>query len=104
MAEKSKTPYLGKVLRLDRVGLGVIVTDSPETNYSGREFPFTFDKIDGYKGESLNALGLSEGTTVKFTLDAEDRVTRVTPERTPQRKERVRFQLDKVFSLADKVF
>jgi hypothetical protein len=93
-----------KVLRLDRVGLGVIVSDSTDTEPLGREFPFTFDKIEGYKGESQNGLGLSEGAVVNFTLDAEDRVCRVTPERPPHEKKHLRFELDKVYSLGDKVF
>jgi hypothetical protein len=104
MGDENKQLHVGKVLRLDRVGLGVIVSDSTDAESSEKEFPFTFDKIEGYKGESLNGLGLSEGAVVNFTLDAEDRVCTVTPERLPQAKKPLRFGLDKVFSLSDKVF
>jgi hypothetical protein len=102
MAEENKKLYVGTVLRLDQVGLGIIVADSTDADCTDKEFPFTFDKIEGYKGEPLKALGLTEGTVVKFTLDEGDRVSRVA--RQAPGKERVRFGFDKVFSLGGKVF
>jgi hypothetical protein len=104
MAEVARKQYLGTLLRLDRVGLGIIVADSTDADSTEKEFAFTFDKIDGYKGEPLKNLGLSEGAIVKFTLDAENRVSSVSRGRQAQGKDRVNFGFDKVFSLGGKVF
>jgi len=96
--------YSGTVLRLDQVGLGIIVANPTDADLTEKEYPFTFDKIQGYKGEPVNDLGLSEGAGVEFTLDENGRVSMVTPEPRAQGKKRVLFGLDKLFSREDKVF
>jgi len=108
MAVKDKKLCSGRVLRLDKVGLGIIVSDASEAQIEEKEYPFTFDKIEGYKGESLKdlakELGLSDGQAVKFTLDGDDLVREVTVEDRPQGKARVRFGFDQLFSIGGKVF
>ncbi len=54
----------GTVVRVDRSGLGVIST-------GGTQYPFTFDKLEGYRGEQPWEYGLREGCSVKFSVDAE---------------------------------
>lgn len=53
----------GNVVRLEDFGLGFI---QPEQ--SNQQYPFTFDKIEGYRGEPPNTLGLHVGSNVTFTL------------------------------------
>src|SRR6266478_3141608 len=54
----------GKVLQVSRDGLGFV--EELQTN---RRYPFTFDKIVGYKGETLKeleAMGIRAGARVRF--------------------------------------
>jgi hypothetical protein len=53
----------GKVVRLENFGLGFL---QPEG--SQKQYPFTFDQIDGYRGESPWTLGLRIGADVNFIL------------------------------------
>lgn len=54
----------GRVLTVSRDGLGFV--EDIDTN---RRYPFTFDKIEGYKGETLKELearGIQAGSRVGF--------------------------------------
>lgn len=52
----------GTVLRVDYFGLGFIES-------TGTQYSFTFDKLEGYRGEQPREIGLHEGCTVRFTVD-----------------------------------
>jgi hypothetical protein len=54
----------GIIVRLDRLGLAEVKTID-----DGRVYPFTFDKILSYRGESAGELGLRLGAQVKFLAD-----------------------------------
>jgi hypothetical protein len=61
-------PLLAKVIRLDgSVGYGVVEA-------TGRQFPFTFDCIKGYRGEYPKEIGLRVGVEVTVYL-ANDKVS-----------------------------
>ena len=54
----------GRVLTVSGDGLGFV--EDIDTN---RRYPFTFDKIEGYKGETLKeleAMGIQAGSRVRF--------------------------------------
>lgn len=51
----------GKVVQVDRLGLAFI--ESQATS-----FTFTFDKLEGYRGEEPRKFGLHEGVLVHFTV------------------------------------
>lgn len=51
----------GEVVGLDRLGLGFI-------RYGVTTFPFTFDKLEGYRGQQPREFGLHEGCLVRFTV------------------------------------
>lgn len=53
----------GMIVRVNKGGL-VIVRDDPSGNY----YPFTFDKIQGYLGETADELNLRIGQGVHFHL------------------------------------
>jgi len=53
--------FTGKVLRVDRIGLGFI-------ECTGQQYSFTFDKVQNYRGEEPREIGLYEGCVVKFTV------------------------------------
>jgi len=55
---------LGVIVRLDRHGLAIL-----ETKENGRAYPFTFDKIRSYRGQSPREMGLRRGAQVKFVAD-----------------------------------
>lgn len=52
----------GVVVQVDRHGLALL-----KTKADGRVYPFTFDKIRLYRGESAGELGLRLGTQVQFS-------------------------------------
>jgi hypothetical protein len=53
----------GKVTRIEDFGLGFVKHE--ETN---EQFAFTFDKIEGYRGERPSQLGFRVGADVTFHL------------------------------------
>ena len=53
----------GKVVRLESFGLGFLQQEGSE-----EQFPFRFDQISGYRGESPRSIGLRIGADVSFTL------------------------------------
>ena len=55
---------IGEVVRLDRHGLAIL-----KTKDEGRFYPFTFDKIRRYRGESPKEIGLRRGTEVRFVTE-----------------------------------
>ena len=52
----------GIILQVGRDGLGFV-----EEPTSKKRFAFTFDKIRGYRGESLRKLGIHAGARVRFS-------------------------------------
>lgn len=52
---------IGKLLRVDRFGFGIIESNSVQ-------YAFTFDKIMNYRGEQPREIGFYEGRTVQFTF------------------------------------
>jgi len=52
---------IGRVLRVDRFGLGFIES-------AGIQYAFTFDKIKNYRGEQPREIGFYAGRTVQFTV------------------------------------
>lgn len=66
---------LGKITRVTQEGVGIIL----EEGENGRTFFFTFDAIEGYKGEYPKELGqfspkgLREGVLVMFTPAKDER-------------------------------
>jgi hypothetical protein len=71
----------GTVILIDNIGYGVVCQDGTD-----KKFFFTFDKIPGYRGESLKELPLQEGTHVSF-IAHQQVITRLEPstEANPQR-------------------
>ena len=53
----------GKVVRIEDFGLGFVKQDETE-----EQFAFTFDKIEGYRGEQPGQLGFRLGSPVTFRL------------------------------------
>ncbi|MBM3565273.1 MAG: hypothetical protein FJX42_04070 [Alphaproteobacteria bacterium] len=60
----------GVVVQVDSSGVGLIEEDSTHSKY-----PFTFDTVKGYFGQSNTAAGLVRGTAVKF--DAANGIVRL---------------------------
>jgi hypothetical protein len=58
----------GKVVRVESFGLGFLQPEGSEEQY-----PFRFDQISGYTGESPRKMGLQIGSAVNFTM-RDDRV------------------------------
>lgn len=52
------------ITRIEGFGLGFV-----ESRSTGERYAFRFDKIDGYRGETLRELGLHEGSTVLIEVD-----------------------------------
>lgn len=74
--------HLGKVIRLhSQAGCGII----QEEGIEGGQYGFTFDKLNGYRGESSHELtkfspqGLRIGTVVKFIVDDTQKLLGVYP-------------------------
>ncbi len=61
----------GMIVRVNKGGLA-IVRDDPSGNY----YPFTFDKIHGYLGETADELNLRIGQGVRYMLQ-DGRITEV---------------------------
>ncbi len=59
----------GKIVRVLPGGYGYVKQDS-----NGRTYIFSFDAIQGYRGQSAKRLGLRRGTKVSF-LPQGDRIT-----------------------------
>ena len=57
----------GSVVRVSANSGLAIVQDKK----SGHLYPFTFDKIEGYRGERARDIGLQEGKALTFYLDTE---------------------------------
>jgi len=77
--EPGTPTHLGQIVRLNPGGLAYIHDEQNQ-----RYYPFTFDKIRGYRGQYHYELtdfykkGLREGITVQFTLDdTEDKINMV---------------------------
>lgn len=56
--------FLGTVYRVENTGFGIVVADSTHDDYA-----FTFDKIEGYKGEYAEELGLRAGSAIRFVVN-----------------------------------
>ena len=68
---------VGKIIKLNSIfGLGYLVQEGG----GGDLKPFTFDKLDGYRGESVRELkdmGFKKGSIVKFETDHRNRISLV---------------------------
>jgi hypothetical protein len=62
----------GKVLRINEYGLGIV-----EDQVSHQQFAFTFDKINGYRGEAPREIGLFVGVQVRFSATSDCQVTSI---------------------------
>ena len=51
----------GTIVRVDRHGLAMVKTARGNATY-----PFTFDKIRHYRGQTASEIGLKQGATVSF--------------------------------------
>jgi hypothetical protein len=70
---KEKNGQLGgKVVRVVPTGLCFV-----EEASSGKVYPFTFDKIRGYRGETVRELGLRSGLSIRFTTGETDLIDSV---------------------------
>jgi hypothetical protein len=78
----------GTIVLLSQSGVGLVQLED-----SKKVFIFTFDKIPGYRGESvreLGARGVREGQTVVFDADKQNiSALRLPSDGTPQREFRV---------------
>lgn len=54
----------GVVVQVDSSGVGLI-----EENTTHLKYPFTFDTVKGYYGQTLSTAGLVRGSEVKFDKD-----------------------------------
>ena len=54
----------GKILRIENWGLAFI-----QDPHSNEIYPFTFDRIQGYAGETVSETGLRVGRSVQFALN-----------------------------------
>jgi hypothetical protein len=54
----------GRVTRVDSHGFGFI--EAVDIT-GGAQFAFTFDQIQGYRGQQAKDMGLKEGVVVRFT-------------------------------------
>ncbi|MHB8423448.1 MAG: hypothetical protein ACYDAM_11930 [Leptospirales bacterium] len=52
----------GWLARIEKNGLGIIVDED------ANEYPFTLDKMEGYRGQSLSDFDLKVGQSVRFAL------------------------------------
>jgi hypothetical protein len=62
----------GVIVRINEQGLGIV-----EETESHERFAFSFDKINGYRGESPKEMGLKAGALVRFDSSPEDGITSV---------------------------
>jgi hypothetical protein len=60
--EHMRELHQGRVMRVDSHGFGFIESTG------GSQFTFTFDQIQGYRGQRPRDLGLKEGLVVRFTV------------------------------------
>ncbi len=69
------TWHCGTVERFDNFGLGFVTVN-------GRSVPFTFDRIEGYRGEQPKEIGLKAGMAVSVELaDGKAQKIRLEPQR-----------------------
>jgi hypothetical protein len=54
----------GTIVRLDNYGLAIV-----KTKETGDVYPFTFDKVLHYRGQSAREIGLRLGAHVRFLAD-----------------------------------
>lgn len=59
----------GTIVRLERFGLGFV-----EMEGGSEQYPFSFDKIEGYRGQPLKSLGLRLGAVVMVMVDQDGKV------------------------------
>jgi len=64
--------FKGVLSRVSEDGIAYLVDQE-----SARTFPFTFDKISGYRGEPARKLGFVAGAAVGYGLDANGHVEEV---------------------------
>ena len=62
----------GVIRRINPAGLGYL-----EEEQSGKYYAFTFDKIQGYRGEEPKEIGLKVGAWVEFSVRDEQVTTLV---------------------------
>jgi excisionase family DNA binding protein len=65
----SATQRAGEITGVNRDGLAFL-----QDLQSGRRYAFSFDKIDGYRGQTVREIGLKVGTRVHFGA-SEDQIT-----------------------------
>lgn len=61
----------GTIVRLETYGLGFVKQAGTQ-----KQYPFTFDKIEGYHGQAVKELDLAIGSSVDFEL-SDDRIAEV---------------------------
>jgi len=66
----------GQIARIDNFGYGIIVDEE------GKEYPFTLDKVEGYRGETVQALRWRKGAPVRFSI-RNSKVFSVRLQKTP---------------------
>ncbi len=52
----------GKIARIENFGYGIIVDEE------GKEYFFTLDKVEGYQGQTVQALRWKKGNPVHFSI------------------------------------
>lgn len=70
--------HIGKITHLQSSGLGHLVEEGTE----GTIHPFTFDRIEGYHGESLRELAkknVKVGSIVMFALSPDSKIASLRP-------------------------
>lgn len=63
----------GKIVRLEKYGLGFV-----ESQDTGKQYPFRFDQVVGFKGEPLNEMEVRVGSRVSFELQ-NGRISEIHP-------------------------
>lgn len=63
----------GQIVRLERYGLGFVKVEG-----TGEQYPFRFDQVTGFKGESLKEMSVHVGSRVSFDLQ-DGRVSEIRP-------------------------
>lgn len=64
---------VGKIIRLEKYGLGFV-----ESEDTGKQYPFRFDQIVGFKGEPLKEMEVRVGSRVSFELQ-NGRISEIHP-------------------------
>ncbi len=58
--------FEGRIVRVDRFGLGFV--EARGTNTDTHQYAFTFDKVEGYRGQPPREIGLEEGCAVRISV------------------------------------